>query len=121
MHAWPLFAWPWRSGDMRMISASAPSPFDSALKEQPTPQYAHVVFVAFSGWPSATIDFSISAPVGHDSTHAPHDTHSDSMNGWFWLADTFESKPRLWMVRANVPCTSSHARTQREQTMQSSG
>src|SRR6185436_10710460 len=63
----------------------------------------------------------MSAPVGHDSTHAPQDTHSDSMNGWSWLADTFDSKPRPWIVSANVPCTSSHARTQREHTMQSSG
>ena len=34
---------------------------------------------------------------------------------------TFDSKPRPWIVSANVPCTSSHARTQREQTMHSSG
>src|SRR5262245_36575513 len=106
---------------MRTISASAPSPLLSALNEQPTPQYAHVVAVAFSGWPSATTDFSMSAPVGHDSIHAPQETHSDSMNGWSWLADTFDSKPRPWIVSANVPCTSSHARTQREHTMHSSG
>ena len=33
------------------------------------------------------------------------------------LADTFDSKPRPSIVSANVPCTSSQARTQREQTM----
>src|SRR5262245_56759848 len=102
---------------MRMISVAPVSVvFDSARNGQPTPQYAQVVVVAFSAWPMATIDFSISAPVGQDSTHAPHDTHSESMNDSFWLAATFEPKPRPWMVSASVPCTSSHARTQREQT-----
>ena len=67
------------------------------------------------------IDFSISAPVGQDSMHAPQETHSDSRNGWSWLAATFDSKPRPWMVRAKVPCTSSQARTQREHTMHSVG
>src|SRR5260370_40418660 len=66
-------------------------------------------------------DFSVSAAVGHDSTQAPQDTHSDSRNDSFWLAETFDSNPRPWIVRANVPCTSSQARTQREQTMHSSG
>ena len=70
------------------------------MNEQPTPQYAQVVVTARSGWPSATIDFSMSAPVGQDSTQAPQETHSESMNGWSWLADTFESKPRPWMVSA---------------------
>ena len=32
-------------------------------------------------------DFSVSAAVGHASTQAPHETHSDSRNGSFWLAD----------------------------------
>jgi hypothetical protein len=32
-------------------------------------------------------------------------------------AATLESKPRPSMVSASVPCTSSQARTQREQTM----
>ena len=72
---------------------------------------------AFAAGRSAISDFSVSATVGHASTHAPHDTHSDARNGSFWLAETFESKPRPWIVSANVPCTSSHARTQREQTM----
>ena len=39
------------------------------------------------------------------------------MKDTFWLADTVESKPRPWMVSASVPCCSSQARTQREQTM----
>ena len=39
-------------------------------------------------------DFSVSATVGQASTHAPHDTHSDSRNGSFWLAATFDAKPR---------------------------
>src|ERR1044071_3585225 len=106
---------------MRMICVSPSTSFDSARNEQPTPQYAQVVAVALSALPMATIDFSISAPVGHDSTHAPQDTHSESMNDSFWLAETLDSKPRPWIVSAKVPCTSSHARTQREQTMHSSG
>ena len=36
-------------------------------------------------------------------------------------AATFEAKPRPSMVSAKVPCTSSHARTQREQTMHFDG
>jgi hypothetical protein len=36
------------------------------------------------------------------------------------LADTFDSKPRPWIVSANVPCTS-YERTQREQTMHFDG
>ena len=58
-------------------------PLDSALNEQPTPQYAHVVVVTLSGTPSWMSDFSASAPVGHDSTQAPHETHSDARNDSF--------------------------------------
>src|SRR5690606_25610660 len=93
-------------------------PLSSALNEQPTPQYAQVVVTARSGTPAPAIVTSVSASVGHASTQAPHDTHSDARNGSFWLAATFDPKPRPWIVSANVPCTSSHARTQREQTMQ---
>ena len=39
------------------------------------------------------------------------------MKGTFWLADTVESNPLPWIVSAKVPCCSSQARTQREQTM----
>jgi hypothetical protein len=39
------------------------------------------------------------------------------MKGASWLAATVESKPRACMVSAKVPCCSSQARTQREQTM----
>src|SRR5256885_2613454 len=53
---------------------------------------------------------------GQASTHAPQETHSDSRNGWSWLAATLDSKPRPWMVSAKVPCTSSQARTQRERS-----
>ena len=70
------------------------SPFISALNEQPTPQYAHVVVTTRSGRPACASDFSVSAVVGHASTHAPHETHSDLRNGSFWLAATFDSKPR---------------------------
>src|SRR5680860_1498615 len=93
------------------------SPFISALNEQPTPQYAQVVTTLCSGWPASITVFSISVDVGQACTQAPQDTHSESMNGSFWLATTLESKARPSMVSAKVPCTSSHARTQREHTM----
>ena len=51
------------------------------------------------------------------SAQAPHETQSEAMNEEPCPAATFESKPRPWMVSAKVPCTSSHARTQREHTM----
>ena len=53
----------------------------SATSEQPTPQYAQVVVTAFCGRPAVSSDFSINAPVGHASTQAPQDTHSDSRKG----------------------------------------
>ena len=65
--------------------------------------------------------FSTRVAVGQCCTQAPQDTHSESMNGWLWPGDTFESKPRPAMVSAKVPCTSSQARTQREQTMHLAG
>ena len=74
-----------------------------------------------SGWPSSMTDFSVSVAVGQACTQAPHDTHSESRNDSFWLAATFEAKPRPWIVSANVPCISSQARTQREQTMHFDG
>ena len=62
-------------------------------------------------------DFSCSVAVGQAATQAPHDTHSESMNGWSCPGDTRASKPRPEIVSANVPCVSSQARTQRLQTM----
>src|ERR1700730_500691 len=92
-------------------------PFISARKEHPTPQYAHVVMMLCSAWPISITLFSVRVAVGQACTQAPQDTHSDSMKGTYWLADTVDSKPRFWMVSAKVPCCSSQARTQREQTM----
>jgi hypothetical protein len=54
--------------------------------------------------------------VGQACTQAPHDTHSLSRK-LVGPAAILLSKPRPCTVSANVPCTSSHARTQREQTM----
>src|SRR5471030_643689 len=71
------------------------------------------------GCPS--IVFSDSAAVGQASTQAPQDTHSDSRKLSFWLATMREPRPRPCTVSARVPCVSSQARTQREQTMHSSG
>src|ERR1700722_972387 len=70
-----------------------------------------------SAWPFSIRVFSDRVAVGQACTQAPQETHSESMKGTFWLADTVESKPRPWMVNAKVPCCSSQARTQREQTM----
>src|SRR5262245_25379138 len=101
------------------------SPRISALNEQPTPQYAQVVTTERSAGLSAcrlaSVLFSISEPVGQACTQAPHETHSDSRNGSFMPAETIESNPRPEIVSAKVPCTSSQARTQREQTMHLAG
>ena len=70
-----------------------------------------------SAWPLSISVFSDSVAVGQACTQAPQETHSESMKDTSWLADTVESKPRPWMVSASVPCCSSQARTQREQTM----
>src|SRR5678815_456868 len=97
------------------------SPRISARNEQPTPQYAQVVTTLCSAWPSSITDFSESVAVGQACTQAPHETHSESRNESPWLAATFEAKPRPWIVSASVPCCSSQARTQREQTMHFEG
>src|SRR5580704_15461927 len=91
-------------------------PCISALNVQPTPQYAQVVITLCSPWPFAITDFSISVAVGQACTHAPQDTHSESMKSLL-PAETTEAKPRPSIVSAKVPCTSSQARTHREQTM----
>ena len=67
------------------------------------------------------MDFSFSVAVGQACTQAPHDTHSELKNDSSMPGDTTELKPRPAIVNANVPCTSSHARTQREQTMHFDG
>ena len=60
--------------------------------------------------------------VGQACTQAPHDTHSELRKlSAIAPGETLDSKPRPWMVRAKVPCTSSQARTQREQTMHFDG
>src|ERR1700730_7068422 len=70
-----------------------------------------------SAWPFWIKVFSDSVAVGQACTQAPHETHSESMNDSFWLGDTLDCNPPPWIVSANVPCCSSQARTQREQTM----
>src|ERR1700742_4032670 len=97
------------------------SPRISALKLQPTPQYAQVVTTECSGCPISTTDFSIKVAVGQACTQAPQDTHSLVRNGSSIPAAIFEAKPRPSTVSAKVPCTSSQARTQREQTMHFDG
>src|ERR1700691_1688567 len=95
-------------------------PCISALKEQPTPQYAQVVTSLCSACPFWITVFSMSVAVGHACTQAPHETHSESIK-LSPPAETAEAKPRPLMVSANVPCTSSQARTQREQRMHLEG
>src|SRR5262245_1051707 len=97
------------------------SPRISALKAHPTPQYAHVVTTECSGWPISMSVFSLSVAVGQAWTQAPHETHSLEIKLSDAPAATRLSKPRPAIVRANVPCTSSHARTQRLQTMHLDG
>src|ERR1700730_4557190 len=97
------------------------SPRISALKEHPTPQYAQVVTTECSGWPISMTDFSVSVAVGQAWTQAPQETHSDARKDSSIPGETTESKPRPAMVSANVPCTSSQARTQREHTMHFDG
>ncbi len=73
---------------------------------------------ARSGLPISFIGFSCSVAVGQACTQAPQLTHSDERKSSLARpAETFEPKPRPSMVSANVPCTSSQARTQREQAM----
>ncbi len=69
----------------------------------------------------STTDFSISVAVGQACTQAPQETHSLVRNGSSMPAAILEAKPRPSMVSAKVPCTSSQARTQREQTMHFDG
>ena len=73
------------------------------------------------GRPISSTDFSRSASVGQACTQAPQETHSESRNGSILPGDTRLSKPRPSIVSAKVPCTSSQARTQREQTMHCEG
>src|SRR5262252_9417086 len=74
-----------------------------------------------SGVPCSITLFSINVAVGHACTQAPQETHSESRKFSFMPAETWLAKPRSSMVSANVPCTSSQARTQREQTMHFEG
>ena len=73
-----------------------------------------------SGTPCSITDFSISVAVGQACTQAPQETHSEDMKSAAPVA-ICESKPRPRTVSAKVPCTSSQARTQREQTMHLDG
>src|SRR5580700_9333603 len=97
------------------------SPRISALKVQPTPQYAQVVTAECSGWPISMTDFSVSVAVGQACTQAPQDTHSEPRKLSLMPGETRLSNPRPEIVRANVPWTSSQARTQREQTIHFEG
>ncbi len=65
--------------------------------------------------------FSVSVAVGQACTQAPHDTHVGLHERAAGAGGDRESKPRPSIVSANVPCTSSQARTQREQTMHFDG
>ena len=74
------------------------------------------------GVPSSMTDFSCRVAVGQACTQAPQLTQSDCRKSSAAApAETRLSKPRPEMVRAKVPCTSSQARTQREQTMHFAG
>src|ERR1700744_3028272 len=66
-------------------------------------------------------DFSVSVAVGHACTQAPQETHSEPRKLSLMPGETRLSKPRPEIVRGKRPCTSSQARTQREQTMHFEG
>ena len=74
-----------------------------------------------SGWPISMTLASVSVAVGQAWTQAPQETHSESKKASLMPGETRLSKPRPAMVSAKVPCTSSQARTQREQTMHFEG
>ena len=81
-----------------------------------------MVTTARSGRPIALTDFSCSVAVGQAWTQAPHETHSlDRKSSAVCPALIIEAKPRPSIVSAKVPCTSSQARTHREQTMHLEG
>src|SRR5437764_15490572 len=73
-----------------------------------------------SGCPFSITDFSVRVAVGHACTQAPQETHSESRKLRPAVA-IFDSNPRAFTVRANVPWISAQARTQREQTMHFAG
>jgi hypothetical protein len=75
---------------------------------------------AATGRPMTASAFSLSAAVGHDSTQAPHE-RTRFEERLVLARTTRDSKPRPSIVSANVPWTSSQARTQREQAMHSVG
>ena len=60
------------------------------------------------------------ASVGHVSAQAPQETQVDASKPLSSPAVMLASKPRPVAVSANAPCTSSQARMQRPQEMQSS-
>ena len=60
------------------------------------------------------------ASVGQVSAQAPQETQADSRKPWSSPAAMLAEKPRPVAVSAKVPWTSSQARTQRPQEMQSS-
>ena len=84
---------------------------------QPTPQYPHVVVVVRSVGRRSSSPGSDSAPVGQEETQPPHATQSDSSHEPPLPGATTVAYPREAIVSANVPCTSSHIRTQRAHAM----
>ena len=74
-----------------------------------------------SGCPFSITVFSISVAVGQACTQAPQETHSESRNGRAARRRSSTRSRGPSTVSAKVPCTSSQARTQREQTMHLEG
>ena len=96
---------PTRSGPSRMSDRDWPARWGSApcarlgrpssrrATSSRRRNIAQVVTTLCSGCPSSITDFSINVAVGHACTHAPHETHSDAMNGPFCPGDITDSKP----------------------------
>src|SRR3990172_1338726 len=66
----------------------------------------------------STMDFGMSAPVGHAWTHSPQATHVDSPIGSSKSNTTLDPMLRNAIPMTSLTCTSRHARTHRLQWMQ---
>src|SRR5438445_7718118 len=92
-------------------------PLVATMRLQPTPQYVQMVRVFFVASMDFDLKISEIADVGQAWAHAPQETHVESSKELSRPLMMRASKPRPYMESTNWPCTSSQARTQREQLM----
>ena len=85
----------------------------------PTPQYGHMLVIFF---PSSSFAVkSMSAPVGHASTHAPQKAQPASLRFSFIPATILVPAPRPSLTSTWFSFTSEQACTQRKQETQALG